>query len=194
MNIHAFLKKIQESESYRKFKKEMDEISTTGMVAGYQTPKAFSPKSGEAKEEFDEKRKENAEQFGFEIVPKQKRKHSISYETYVERGIKKPIGKNEGKSYKKESAYKQVMNSLLEASYKEYRGDKTKSTNEKINNSIKELNQSLMKVEQAVGHALRLKTEMAVDQRLLWRSSHNRLTKIGERLNRIGKKINELGA
>lgn len=194
MNVEKFLKKIQESESYRKFKEEMTETSTTGMVAGYQTPKAFSPKGGEAKEEFDEKRKENAEQFGFEIVPKQKRRHSISYETYVERGIKKPIGENEGNSSKKDSTYKQVMKSLSEASYKEYKGDKTRSTNEKINNSIKELNQSLMKVERAVGHALRLKTEMAVDQRLLWRSSHNRLTKIGERLNRIGKKINELGA
>lgn len=251
MNVEKFLKKIQETESYRKFKKEMSETSTTGMVAGYQTPKAFSPKGGEAKEEFDEKTKENAEQFGFEIVPKQKRKHSISYETYVERGIKKPIGKNiqessttsgfaqmnigeafvdvdfdgddnEDNEYhqpypsmkttvyqagykpvhgttkkvdaKQDSMYKQAMKSLYEGSYKEYKGDKTKTTNEKINNSIKELNQSLMKVERAVGHALRLKTEMAVDQRLLWRSSHSRLVKIGERLNRIGKKINELGA
>jgi hypothetical protein len=87
-----------------------------------------------------------------------------------------------------------AMKSLHEASYKEYRGDKTKTTSEKINTSIKELNQSLLRVERAVGHALRLKTEMAVDQRTLWRSSHSRLVKIGERLNRIGKKINELGA
>lgn len=242
MNVEKFIKKIQESESYRQFEKEMTETSTTGMVAGYQTPKAFSPKSGEGKESFDEKTKENAEQFGFEIVPKQKRRHSISYETYVERGIKKPIGKNiqensttsgfaqmnigeafievdseEDNEYhtphssmkstvnqagykpvhgsvKKESTYKQVMKSLSEASYKEYKGDKTKTTSEKINHSIKELNQALLRVERAVGHALRLKTEMAVDQRTLWRSSHSRLTKIGERLNRIGKKINELGA
>ena len=156
----------------------MNETNTTAMVAGYETPKAFSPQSGEGKAEFDSQTKDNAEQFGYKIVPKQKRRNSISKEQLV----------------RQESIYKQMMSSLQEASYKEYKGDKTKTTNEKINTSIKELNQSLMKVERAVGHALRLKTEMAVDQRLLWRSSHSRLVKIGERLNRIGKKINELGA
>ena len=178
MNVEKFIKRLKESESYKKFRDEINETSTTGMVAGYDTPKAFSPDSGEGKEKFDAQTKDNAEQFGYKIAPKQKRKHSISKEQLM----------------KQESVYKQMMSSIQEASYKEYKGDKTKTTNDKINNSIKELNQSLMKVERAVGHALRLKTEMAVDQRLLWRSSHSRLTKIGERLNRIGKKINELGA
>lgn len=178
MNIEKFINQLKESESYKKFRDEMNEMSTTASVDGYQTPKAFSPQSGEGKESFDAKTKDNAEQFGYKIVSKVKRRNSISKEQLM----------------KQESIYKQMMSSLQEASYKEYKGDKTKTTNEKINTSIKELNQSLMKVERAVGHALRLKTEMAVDQRLLWRSSHSRLTKIGERLNRIGKKINELGA
>lgn len=233
MNIQNFIKKLQESESYRKFRDEMNEMSTTGMVAGYDTPKAFSANS----EDFQEKTKENAEQLGYEVVPKEKRKHSISYETYVNRGKKKSVrGVNESSTTagfaqmnisemfidedndeqrphptmrktveqagyksvydvkKKDSAYKEAMKTLHEASYKEYKGDKTKTTNQKINHSIKELNQALMQVERAVNHASRLKTEMAVDQRSLWRSSHNRLTKIGERLNRIGKKIHELGA
>jgi len=178
MNVEKFIKQLKESESYKKFTDEMNEISTTAGVDGYQTPKAFSPQSGEGKAEFDAQTKDNAEQFGYKIVPKVKRRNSISKEQLM----------------KQESVYKQMMSSLQESSYKEYKGDKTKTTNEKINTSIKELNQSLMKVERAVGHALRLKTEMAVDQRLLWRSSHSRLIKIGERLNRIGKKINELGA
>lgn len=178
MNVNQFIQKLKESESYKQFKDEMHEMSTTGMVAGYDTPKAFSPQSGGGKEAFDAKTKDNAEQFGYKVVPPKKRKQSISWNDLV----------------KQESAYKQAMRTLHEASYREYRGDKTKTTSEKINHSIKELNQALMRVEQAVGHALRLKTEMAVDQRTLWRSSHSRLTKIGERLNRIGKKINELGA
>lgn len=178
MNVEKFIKQLKESESYKKFRDEVNETSTTSMVAGYDTPKAFSPQSGEGKAEFDAQTKDNAEQFGYKIVDKVKRRNSISKEQLM----------------KQESLYKQMMSSLQEGSYKEYKGDKTKTTNEKINNSIKELNQSLMKVERAVSHALRLKTEMAVDQRLLWRSSHSRLTKIGERLNRIGKKINELGA
>lgn len=239
MNVEDFIKKIKMSESYKKFAGDVQEISVTGNVAGYQTPKAFAPNA----KAFKEKTEDNTEQLGFEIVPKQKRKHSISKEEYAqqESTFKKGRKVNEssntssvgfvtiGESFiedgfddedneehkphrtmtktvtqagyrpvhgssKTESAYKQVMRSLSEASYKEYKGDKTKTTSEKINTSIKELNQALLRVERAVGHALRLKTEMAVDQRTLWRSSHSRLTKIGERLNRIGKKINELGA
>jgi hypothetical protein len=182
MNVQKFIQKLKESESYKKFRDEMNETSTTGMVAGYDTPKAFSPQDGEGKESFDAKTKDNAEQFGYKVVPKQKRRNSISKEQYA------------NSFTKSESVYKMAMKALHEASYKEYRGDKTKTTSEKINTSIKELNQSLLRVERAVGHALRLKTEMAVDQRTLWRSSHSRLVKIGERLNRIGKKINELGA
>ena len=240
MNVQKFIQKLKESESYKKFRDEMNETSTTGMVAGYDTPKAFAPQGGDGKESFDAKTKDNAEQFGYKIVPKQKRRNSISKEQYAKQESKKSVNEvsttlgfavmNIGESFiegdyegynddngntphptmrktaeaagyrvakevgKSESAYKQVMKTLHEASYKEYRSDKTRTTSEKINHSIKELNQSLLRVERAVGHALRLKTEMAVDQRTLWRSSHSRLVKIGERLNRIGKKINELGA
>lgn len=178
MSVQKFINKLKESQSYKKFKEEIDEMSVTGMVAGYETPKAFSPQSGEGKEKFDAQTKDNAEQFGYKIVSKVKRRNSISKEQLM----------------KQESVYKEMMRSLHEASYKEYKGDKTKTTSEKINYSIKELNQALLQVERAVGHALRLKTEMAVDQRTFWRSSQSRLTKMGERLNRIGKKINELGA
>lgn len=240
MNVDKFIQRLKESESYKKFKDEIDEMSTTGMVAGYQTPKAFAP----SEKAFKAKTKDNAEQLGFKVVPKSKRKQSISFDELVKQesvGKRKKITEssttaavgqiNIGESFvdsefeddneqkphstmrstvhqagykpvyngksttgKSDSMYKQAMKTLHEGSYKEYRGDKTRTTSEKINHSIKELNQSLLRVERAVGHALRLKTEMAVDQRTLWRSSHSRLTKIGERLNRIGKKINELGA
>lgn len=226
----------------------MNEMSTTGAVAGYDTPKAFAPQDSEGKSEFDAKTKDNAEQFGYKIVPKSKRKQSISFddlvkqesvtpkrgkklnetsttlgfaqmnigEAFIENGEdedndeQKPHPTMRGTVHqagytpvrngikqtatKQDSMYKQAMKSLYEGSYKEYKGDKTRTTSEKINYSIKELNQALLQVERAVGHALRLKTEMAVDQRTFWRSSQGRLTKIGERLNRIGKKINELGA
>jgi len=174
MNVEKFIQRLKESESYKKFKGEVQETSVTDMVAGYDTPKAFAA----SKESFDEKTKENAEQLGFKVVPKTKRRQSISFDDLV----------------KQESTYKIAMKTLHEASYKDYKRDKTRTTSEKINHSIKELNQALLQVERAVGHALRLKTEMAVDQRTFWRSSQSRLTKIGEKLNRIGKKINELGA
>lgn len=233
MNVEKFIQRLKESESYKKFRGDMNETSTTGMVAGYDTPKAFAPQSEEGRESFDAKTKDNAEQFGYKITPKAKKRNFESkksvnevsttlgfsvmnigesfidgddtYEGYNDDNgnIPHPTMRKTAESAgyrvakevtKSESAYKQAMKALHEASYKEYRGDKTRTTGEKINTSIKELNQALLQVERAVGHALRLKTEMAVDQRTLWRSSHSRLVKIGERLNRIGKKINELGA
>lgn len=178
MNVESFIRKLKESESFKKFKDEMYEMSTTGMVAGYDTPKAFSPQSGEGKEEFDAQTKDNAEQFGYKIAPKEKRKHSITYKQYATQ----------------ESIYKQAMSALHEASYKTYKTDETRTTNHKINQSIKEINRAIYEIERIVGHASRLKMEMGVDQRTLWNSSHKRLHKIGERLNRISKKINELGA
>ena len=245
MNVQKFIQRLKESESYKKFKGEVQETSVTGNVAGYQTPKAFAP----SEKAFDEKTKENAEQLGFKVVPKTKRRQSISFDDLVKQESSNPkinesstsfavsqvsIGEsfidydgeynpddeddNEQKPHKtmkstvyqagytpvrdnmkkvaakQDSMYKQAMKTLYEGSYKDYKRDKTRTTSEKINYSIKELNQALLQVERAVGHALRLKTEMAVDQRTFWRSSQGRLTKIGERLNRIGKKINELGA
>ena len=174
MNVEMFIKKIKQTESFQNFKKEMHEMSVTAGVDGYQTPKAFAPNE----DAFEEKTKENAEQLGYTVAPKQKRKHSISYKEFAQQ----------------ESVYKQAMAALHEASYKNYKTDETRSTNQKINQSIKEINRSIYEIERVVAHASRLKMEMGVDQRTLWSSSHKRLHKIGERLNRISKKINELGA
>ena len=52
----------------------------------------------------------------------------------------------------------------------------------------------MYEVERVIKHALKLKTEMSVDQRNLWRSSIFKLVKIAERITRISKNIHELGA
>ena len=167
MNIQSFIKQIQESEDYRKFKEELelDEMSTTAAVPGYQTPNAFSS----SESDFEKTSKDNAEVQGYSVVPKQKKKNF-------------------------ESAYKQAMNVMHEGTYKEFRKDETRSSNRKINDSIKNINKTIYEVERVVEHALKLKTEMNVDQRTLWGESMNRLRKISERINRITKKIHELGA
>ena len=165
MNTELFIQKIQQMESYQKFKNELFEMNVTGAVAGYETPKAFSP----SEKDFERHNKETAEVYGYTMVPK-------------------------GKKRNFESLYVQAMNALHEGSYKSYKTDETRTVNGKINQSIKEINRAIYEIERVVGHASRLKLEMGVDQRTLWSSSHKRLHKIGERLNRIGKKINELGA
>lgn len=167
MNVESFIKKLKESEDYREFAEELslEEMSTTASVPGYQTPNAFSP----SEKEFERHSKETAETQGYTVVPK-KSKNNF------------------------ESVYKQAMGVINEGTYKEFRRDETRSSNRKINDSIKNINRTIYEVERVVEHALKLKTEMNVDQRTLWGESMNRLRKISERINRITKKIHELGA
>lgn len=167
MSIQSFIKQIHESEEFRKFREEieLEETNTTASVPGYQTPNAFSP----SKSDFEKTSKDNAEVQGYKLTQKQKKKNF-------------------------ESVYKQAMNIINEGTYKEFRKDETRSSNRKINDSIKNINKTIYEVERVVEHALKLKTEMNVDQRTLWGESMNRLRKISERINRITKKINELGA
>lgn len=175
-NIEQFISELKQSESFRLFEDEMAATTTVGNttsnVVGYDTPKAFSDKD---EEDHAKEVKKSAEVYGYREVGKTKRKNFES--------VSKP-----------DSTYKKFMGQLSEISYKVYREDASKTVNQKLNHSIKELNRAIYEVERVVVHASRLKTEMGVDQRTLWRASHAKLHKIGERLNRIGKKINELGA
>ena len=167
MNVESFIRKLKESEEFREFAEELsiDEMSTTASVPGYQTPNAFSPNE----KEFEKSSKENAEMQGYTVVPKKSKKNY-------------------------ESVYRQAMSVINEGTYNEFRKDETRSSNRKINDSIKNINRTIYEVERVVEHALRLKTEMNVDQRTLWGESMSRLRKISERINRITKKIHELGA
>ena len=167
MSVEFFIKKLKESEEYLKFAEEiaLDEMSATNSVPGYQTPNAFA----KSEDDFEKQNKETAEVYGYKIVPKTKKKNF-------------------------ESIYKQSMGIMYEGTYKEFRKDESRSTNRKINDSIKSINKTIYEVETVVNHALKLKTEMNIDQRTLWGESMNRLGKISERINRITKKIHELGA
>lgn len=167
MSVESFIQKIKESEEYKKFTEEMylDEMSTSASVPGYQTPNAFAPNE----KEYEEHSKETAEVYGYKIVPDNKKRNF-------------------------ESTYKQAMQVMTEGTYKEFKKDESRTTNRKINESIKNINRIMYEVERVVDHAGKLKTEMAVDERTLWRESRNRLVKIAERINRISKKLHELGA
>lgn len=175
MNTESFIKKILESDEFQKFteEEEVNEMSVTGNVDGYQTPNAFST----SEKDFDKMSKERSEKVGLKLVGKSEHKHF------------KPVYATE-----QLSEYKQAMTLLQEASYKEYKRDDSRSSNRKINDSIKNINRTIYEVERVVEHALKLKTEMSVDQRTLWGSSLSRLRTISERINRITKKIHELGA
>lgn len=181
MNTENFIKEIKKTKEFKLFEDGMATVATapgnvTANVSGYDTPKAFSDKD---EEEHEKEVKKTAEVYGYKEVGKPKRKNF------------------EGIEKKNNSSYKQYMkelNPISEVTYKNYRQDETRTVNQKLNHSIKEINRSIYEIAKIVEHASRLKLEMGVDQRTLWQASRARLHKIGERLNRIGKKINELGA
>ena len=228
MNVKSFIDKIKESNDFKQFQEELDEMSVTGMVAGYETPKAFAAND----DDFEEHNKETAEVYGYKLVPKKKSKNFESVYKQTMRLLNEAsvsVFSSDGDEFKdgdfhkdeytwrkyspakaETSGYKlvneknvfgktpeklkSVKEYLSEASYKEFRKDETRTTNRKINDSIQRINRIMYEVEKVVDHTSRLKTEMAVDQRTLWRESRNRLVKISERINRISKKIHELGA
>ena len=213
MNVKSFIDKIKESNDFKQFQEELDEMSVTGMVAGYETPKAFAAND----DDFEEHNKETAEVYGYKLVPKKKSKNFESVYKQTMRLLNEAsvsVFSSDGDEFKDgvfhKDGYKlvneknvfgktpeklkSVKEYLSEASYKEFRKDETRTTNRKINDSIQRINRIMYEVEKVVDHTSRLKTEMAVDQRTLWRESRNRLVKISERINRISKKIHELGA
>jgi len=141
---------------------ELDEMSSTAGVPGYQTPAAFS-KSGEEDE------------------------HDVA-----ETGDLKKTGvtdKHFESTYKK--MVKQ-MEALNETSYRDYKKDPTSTPQQKVNRGINEVNKMLGAMEKIVNNNLRLKTEMGVQSNHFWKSTGKRFSKINERMTRIANRLKEL--
>jgi len=127
---------------------DLDEVSTSGDVAGYQTPMAFSSKRKTDKD----KEKENAE-------------NSTGY-----RVVKEIYGTN----------------------YPTFKQDETKSSKQKVNGAIKEINRKLFEIERIIGRASKLKQEAGVSSDNYWKSTKPRMGKIAERLLKVSHKLREL--
>ena len=147
--------------------KDLDEMSTTASVPGYQTPYAFHDQEDEKKGSGKKKQKDNATTAtDFELV-----KDSI---------------------YKK--MMKMTMSSGLmnETSYRDYKKDPTSTPQQKVNRGIAEVNKMLGLMEKIVNNNIRLKTEMGVNSNHFWKSTGKRFAKINERMTRIANRLKEL--
>lgn len=91
------------------------------------------------------------------------------------------------------SKYKKLMN-LSEITYKDFKNDDSSTNRQKVNQRIKEINRSLYDIEHIVGQTYKLKHEMGMDTRDIWKSSRGKLLKIKERLHKVAKKIMEMDA
>ena len=152
---------------------ELEEMSTTAGVPGYQTPNAFQSKPKSAKDK--EKEEDTVDQAGMTKVKKTNK-------------IFKPM--------ESKSTYKKMMAEMYgvvnEVSYRDYKKDPTSTPQQKVNRGINEVNKMLAEMEKIVQNNLRLKTEMGVQSNHFWKSTGKRFAKINERMTRISNRLKEL--
>ena len=161
--LGAVAKRVNETDE-----EELEEMSTTAGVPGYQTPYAF----GDADED-------TYGQGGMKRVKKTNR-------------IFKPM---ESKStFKKmmSEMYGMKLSTNEAVSYRDYKKDPTSTPQQKVNKGIAEVNAMLSEMEKIVANNLRLKTEMGVQSNHFWKSTGMRFAKINERMTRIANKLKEL--
>lgn len=197
---------------------EIDEMSTTGGVAGYQTPNAF------AKADVD-----TVEVLGYKRVNESKypvsKKHVPGHYQTVEfdeevQNDKFPFAIDETDWWNKEMEYpskdithtpgtankkdhdsktRKRVAEMLESRYEQlvegYRDFKVgdEKPSKKVKNTIKEIAKKLREIETLVEYNSRLKTESGVTSSVYGPSTTKALTEISKRLIKISERIRSLG-
>tara|TARA_B110000908_G_C10240381_1_gene445746 strand:- start:1686 stop:2180 length:495 start_codon:yes stop_codon:yes gene_type:complete len=95
------------------------------------------------------------------------------------------------KKVKNESTFKSMSKQmhLNEVSYKEYKTDENLSSRQKVNNSIKEVNGKLFRIERILDQNMKLKTESGIDESKYWNSTKRNLLKIEQKMIRLAEKM-----
>jgi hypothetical protein len=147
-------------------KKELDEMTTTGMVGGYLTPMAFR---GNKQKNVARAKHIATDTTGFKLTPR------------GEKDINRPADKMEV-----------VTKELSENKYYAYKNDSTKSVHRKIAEAISQLNKNLQEVEQVIKMNARLKTESGIASEQLWKRTQQGLLKLEAKLLGIATRIREI--
>ncbi len=155
-------KRVEEADE-----EELEEMSTTAGVPGYQTPYAF----GDADEDT----------YGQGGMKKVAKTNKIFRPMESKSAFKKMMSEMYGIGPVKEAV-----------SYRDYKKDPTSTPQQKVNKGIAEVNAMLSEMEKIVANNLRLKTEMGVQSNHFWKSTGTRFAKINERMTRIANKLKEL--
>lgn len=77
---------------------------------------------------------------------------------------------------------------LHEVSYRDYKQDESRSTVQKVNESIIEINRKLREINRLLSHSTKLKTEASLDDSKLWKKTNEALLKISDRMTEIAHK------
>ena len=151
----------------RIIKKELDEMTTTGNVAGFLTPFAFR---GNKKSQIARSKHIATDTTGFKLTPR------------GQQDLKRPADKMEI-----------VKKNLAEnTKYYEYKNDESASPHKKIAKAISELNRNLQEVERVLKMNTRLKNESNIASEQLWKRTQNGLLKLESRLLNIATRIREI--
>tara|TARA_Y100000768_G_C23861899_1_gene626117 strand:- start:54 stop:554 length:501 start_codon:yes stop_codon:yes gene_type:complete len=148
---------------------ELDEISTTAGLPGYNSPYAFTGR----KPKYEKMRKKIAKAAGYTLAKKKKKN-------------KKPLGEA--------MKHSEIISEIFGLNYPSFKKDETKNARQKVNGAIKEINKRLFEIERIIGRATKLKKEAGVSKDNYWKSSTPRMRKIAERLLKVSNKLRELSA
>jgi len=201
---------------------ELDEISTTGGVAGYNTPGAFTTDKKFKKKKFTwagGQVNESAPPVSKKHVPghyqivefdeeiqNDKFSFSLDDEDWWHKKMEYPsinLTQSPGTSNKKDHDQKTKHNlgEMIDSKYMEliesYRnfanGDSKKSPEQKVKSTIQEIAKKLQEIETLVKYNSKLKTESGVTSKVYGPSTTKALTKISERLIKISERVRSLG-
>ena len=154
----------------KKISKVLDEMSTTGAIAGYLTPNAFVGDENDNAKHISK----IAKQIGYSITP---------------RG-KKDMVKGD-KLEEKLSDMKTEVVKLTE-NYYAYRNDETKQPHQKIGNAISELNKQIKLIERALTMNQRLQKESGISDNQLWKRTANQMVKMEAKLIELAGRLREM--
>lgn len=145
---------------------ELAEASTSGGAGEYLTPNAFG--------------------------------HEAPESAITAYGMKKVGAPNKNTKSLKESNYKTMMSEMYsiieEGKYTDIRNDSNVSPKKKVNYAIAEVYTKLYEIEKIISRNMKLKNEMNIDNRMYWKSTKEKLSKLSERLNRVSSYLKNLSA
>jgi hypothetical protein len=152
----------------KKVRKYLEEISTTGNVAGYLTPHAFSGEKGNA-----QRVQHVAKSIGYTLTKK---------------------GKEDTKADKLTETFVKLQNNLnsLTENYYAYRNDNTKLPHQKIGMAISEMAKQMKMIERVLKMNNRLKKEYGISNERLWKRTKHQMTKLEGKLVEMAGKLREM--
>jgi hypothetical protein len=199
---------------------ELDEISTTGAVAGYNTPGAFTTDRKFKKKKFtwaggqvnesNVSKKHVPGEYQIvefdEEIQNDKFPFALDEDTWWHTEMEYPsvnLTHSPGTANKKDRDQKtkhklgEMIDSKYEKIIESYRnfanGDSKKSPEQKVKSTIQEIAKKLQEIETLVKYNNKLKTESGVTSSTYGPSTAKALNKISERLIKISERVRSLG-